>query len=164
VEDIPSGGTDLCGLFSFGFGSPSVGIWCGSSSGAASIARSSDSVLVATLAKAFGGDLLNAYKTFQRPLRFCHFSFIFFLYPYKKAGKSSLIIHMKSPEIRRNFSFFPFLAEKGSDFLPDYPFKSPRNPQKLSFFSFYFFLFSPKKAKLRGRTDTQGYIGIHRER
>ena len=44
--------------------------------------------------------MLNGYKTYLRPLRFCRFSLLLFLYPYKKAGNSSVIIRRYPYEIR----------------------------------------------------------------
>jgi len=61
------------------------------------------------------------------PLRFC-------LYPYEKAGISSLIIPRNPYEMR---------SKSTQTFL----------------FSCYSFLFSPNKAKMRRRGDTQGYTG-----
>ena len=80
--------------------------------------------------------VLNGFKTLLRRLRFCIFSLLFFLYPCEKERKFSLIIPMKSPEIPRNpqkppklsiFLFIlPFLAVKGKDCLPDYPYENPQ--------------------------------------
>jgi len=113
--------------------------------------------------------VLNAYKTYQRRLRFCVIPYIFPLSLRK--GKEILLDYQceiprdpqKSAETFLFSFYFYFLTEKGKDFLPDYPYEIPRNPQKLSFFLLVF-LFSLKKATWRGRGDTQGYTGIRRER
>ena len=78
--------------------------------------------------------LLNAYKTYTRPLRFCLFSLILFLYSYKKAGNSYLII-------------------------PRNPCEMPSKSPETFLFSIYSFLLCVNKEKRRGRTDTQGYVG-----
>ena len=65
------------------------------------------------------GEMLNAHKTYTRPLRFCLFSLIAFLYSNKKARISSLIVLRTPCEIptksddRFLFSFYfcLFLAE-----------------------------------------------------
>ena len=43
------------------------------------------------------GAMLNAYKTYQPPLRFCLLFLILFLYPYEKARKSSTIFLRNRP-------------------------------------------------------------------